>query len=158
MDCLAEGSSDICCFDECFAERTGIVSNNSLNIEKLVNSITKGGNVSESETEIVKNSVQKCQKINKILVKDLVCKIPETVFVLVQCVLKENYLNCPNVQENEDCKFLGKVLNPCVALKVIPSTTKVITEKTTTKIKSFNKTALAKNTSASGKVKTTKKS
>ena len=158
MDCLADGSSDICCFDECFVERTGIFANNSLNIEKLVNSITKGGNVGELETEIVKNSVKKCKQINKILARELVCKIPDAVFSLVQCVLKENYLNCPNVQENEDCKSLGKVLNPCVALKSITTTMKGKTGKTSTVKKTNNKAALAKNTLASESIKSTGKS
>ena len=149
MDCLAKDSGNICCFDECFAERTGIFANYSLNIEKLVNSITKGGNVTTSESEIVKNSVKTCKKINKSAVKQLVCKIPDTVYAFVQCVLRENYLNCPNVKENEDCRILAKVLNPCVALES-PRPRKEITKKTSTEKSRTVKTAVAKDNLSSG--------
>lgn len=114
MECLAE-RGDVCCYDECFVEKTGLMWNNVLNSSNLNYSITRGGEVGEAEIKVVEDSMKKCANFlqETKTQTDFICRIPPYVYLFVQCVLKNNYLNCPNVQENQGCKELGKVLMSC---------------------------------------------
>lgn len=128
MECLANGG-DTCCFDECFADRTGIYRNMLFNETALIDSVTKGRSVSPSEISVVEKSITKCSKkiTNPILVA---CNIPVEVYEIVQCVLKENFKNCPKVLENPECQELGKVLQPCVMITTtLPTTLPTTTTK-----------------------------
>lgn len=112
MECLEEGV-DICCYDQCFVEKNGIFLNNSVNPTALLESITRGGNVGEEAVEVVKNSINKCRVGFNFNLTSLTCKIPEYVYIFTQCVLTENYINCPKLSESQECQELRKLIDPC---------------------------------------------
>lgn len=112
MECLEEGV-DICCYDQCFAERNGIFLNNSMNATALLDSITRGGDVGVEAVEVVKNSIKKCIAGIIYNITSVTCKIPEYVYNFTQCVLTENYINCPKLSDSQECQELRKLIDPC---------------------------------------------
>jgi hypothetical protein len=124
MECLA-GRSNICCFDECFADRSGIFRNKFFNAEALIDSITRGRSIDLEEIAIVESSIKYCFKILNNTLNFSVCNIPEAYFRLIQCVLKENYKNCPNVLKDPECRTLGRVLESCIPVTTLKPTKKV---------------------------------
>lgn len=112
MGCLEEGI-DICCYDQCFAEKSRIFYNNYMNESALLHSITRGGDVGEEAVKVVENSIKKCSVGINYNITSLTCKIPEYVYNFTQCILTENYINCPKLSESQDCQDLRKLIDPC---------------------------------------------
>lgn len=112
MECLEEGV-DPCCYDICYAERNGLFFNNELNETALFHSITRRGDVGEEAVEVVKNSIKNCSAKINLNASSLTCNIPDYVYRFTQCVLSENFINCPKLSDSEDCQELTKLLRPC---------------------------------------------
>lgn len=127
IECLTDQEEDededgICCYDKCFAEKTEIYRNKTYNVTALLNSITREKSVSDLEIKIVENSIEMCKPKLMNETKSLFCYIPDFLYKFTQCVLKENYKNCPKVHEDLQCKKLYNVLDECVPLKTTKST------------------------------------
>lgn len=144
MECLAN-EGDLCCYDECFAEQSGIYVDEKFDSQALLNSLTRDGSVGEAEIAVVKRSIEKCEKAaNKNFTAE-VCEIPLYVYNITQCVFMQNYKNCPNVLENLECQKLGKVLDPCTKIRKLETTARKTTiparttRKFTTKARSTTK-------------------
>jgi hypothetical protein len=147
MGCLGDAEADICCYDECFVEKSEILINGEINKENLLLSITKGGSVSEEEQIVVKKSMVTCEDKLKRMAKQKTCKIGDNIFNFVQCVLTQNYLNCPNVTENEECKSLGTVLSKCKPITTPRTTTTSTTRRTTRTLPTTPETLKTSNSS-----------
>lgn len=131
MECLADDEADVCCYDECFAQISGIFQDEIFNKSAVLSSITRSESVGEAEIAVVKNSMKTCENLMIKSNPSETCDIPDRIFKFTQCVFIENYKNCPKVLENKSCQALGKVLDPCN-----PQTT---TQKPTTKAKTKRK-------------------
>lgn len=127
MECLSD-EGDSCCFDECFADRTGIFVDEAFNTSAVLKSITRDETVGEAEISVVKNSIEKCEKSLNTLMTSEICEIPEYVYKFSQCVFIENYKNCPKVVQNSECQNLGKVLENCNKIVTTRTTTKRLTK------------------------------
>jgi hypothetical protein len=112
MECLANGG-ELCCYDECFADRSGIYRNKTFNELALINSITRGRSVDPVEIAIVENSIKYCYKTTDPNSSYLTCKIPDLFFRFIQCVLIENYKKCPRVLTDPECRTYGRFLESC---------------------------------------------
>lgn len=70
--------------------------------------ITKNNSIDNDLIAIVDSSLKTCaaEILNVPLKKFEVekCEMNATLYWMTACILKNNYLNCPNVTENEDCK------------------------------------------------------
>lgn len=131
MGCLADVEADTCCYDQCFIEKSEIMINSQINKEKLVHAITKGGSVGIEDEKVVRNSLKTCDGIlTSSKVSKYICRIPDNVFNFVQCVLRENYINCPNVTANQRCKELGNVMTACKPITTPKPTVASITKRT----------------------------
>jgi hypothetical protein len=42
---------------------------------------------------------------------EVVCDMSYEVYLMSKCVLKNNYINCPNVTATEECKEMVKYVN-----------------------------------------------
>lgn len=139
MSCL-DGDSEFdysieCCFEDCFANSSGIYRDKEFNYTALLFSVTWGGDVDEETLQIAEQSIETCK--SKVKLSDnssSYCNIPSYVYHLTQCVLTENYMNCPNVTTDSECKQYGSYLENCETLKTTRRTrpTRATTTKTTT--------------------------
>lgn len=147
MSCL-DGDSEFdysieCCFEDCFANSSGIYRDKQFNYTALLYSVTWGGEVDEELQKIAEQSIETCK--SKVKLSDNTpsyCSIPTYVYKLTQCVLTENYMHCPDVtaDQNSECAELGSLLQKCDAVvttakprRTRPSTTKKSTTKKVTK-------------------------
>lgn len=107
--CLAEDITP-CCYDHCFATTHGIwnLTTKSAVYENIMMAITKNNSIDNDLIAIVDSSLKTCaaEILNVPLKKFEVekCEMNATLYWMTACILKNNYLNCPNVTENEDCK------------------------------------------------------
>lgn len=136
MSCL-DGDSEFdysieCCFEDCFANSSGIYRDKEFNYTALLFSVTWGDDVDEETLKIAEQSIETCKA--KVKLSDdspSYCNIPSYVYHLTQCVLTENYMNCPNVTTNSECGEHKSYLEKCN--KVITTSKPRPTRKTTTK-------------------------
>lgn len=147
MSCL-DGDAEFdysieCCFEDCFADTSGICRNKVLNYTALLSSVTWGGEVDDELLKIAEQSIETCK--SKVKLSDIspsYCNIPTYVYLFTQCVLTENYMNCPEVtaDPSSECAELGSQLKKCDKVvttakprKTRPTTTRKSTTKKVTK-------------------------
>jgi hypothetical protein len=148
MECLSD-EGDTCCFDECFAMKSGIYYEEVFNASGVLNSITRDGTIGEEEIAVVKKSIATCEKKIKNSTGET-CEIPLYVYAFTQCVFSENYKNCPSVKESLQCLEIGKLLTKCD--KATIGTTKASSNpkpKISAKIKPDSSSTISKATKGS---------
>ncbi|KAG5674662.1 hypothetical protein PVAND_004615 [Polypedilum vanderplanki] len=92
--------------------------NNKFEIEMVVKSFIDFSNVDnvfkETWSEIVRESAKKCEQIvlskKSAEVMNDKNKLSSTVLT---CALKENFINCPNFQTNDECMSLKNYVENC---------------------------------------------
>lgn len=168
MSCL-DGDSEFdysieCCFEDCFANSSGIYRDKEFNYAALLFSVTWGGDVDEETLKIAEQSIETCKSKVKLSDSLAYCNIPSYVYQLTQCVLTENYMNCPNVTTNSECGEFKSYLEKCnrvvTTSKPKPTrrtTTKKLTTKKATKKRTTNKMTRKITTTKDSSGKPTKK-
>lgn len=113
VECLSDDASE-CCYDYCYSKASGIydVAKNVVKYESFVKATTVNYTVDEELIDIAKKSVENCTKEVKkngegLLLAE-VCDMKYELYLVSKCVLKTNYMNCPNVTATEECKALIK--------------------------------------------------
>lgn len=107
--CLTEDISE-CCYDQCFASTYQIWNSitSSVIYENILMAITRNNSISNDLIEIVNSSLKTCTvEILKVPTKKFEiekCEMNATMWWMTACILKNNYINCPNVTNNEECK------------------------------------------------------
>lgn len=153
MSCL-DGDSEFdysieCCFEDCFANTSGIFRDKEFNYTALLRSVTWGGDVDDETLKIAERSIETCKsKVKLSDNKPAYCNIPSYVYQLTQCVLTENYRNCPNVTSNAECGKLGSYLENCE--KIVTTLRPAKTRKTTTKKTTLPKSSTKKKLKSKG--------
>lgn len=120
MKCLEGDEDRNCCYEECFAEQSGIFKNDTFDSKALLFSITRGEQVEEEFVKITQQSIIKCPEGKT--KGAIVCGIPTSVYVAIQCVLTQNYINCPKVAASTECQSFKALLAPCKPIKKKPVT------------------------------------
>lgn len=154
MRCLngANKISHHCCFDACFLEKTGLIQKGVLNDTAMLLATTEGGNVDEEYLKVVRNSIKKC-KLEKFKNDEPRCDIPNWIYGFVTCVLKLNYMFCPNLKGK--CLIYKEPILKCVP-KVETTTTQWV-RTTTTAFRITSKRTTKTKRLTTPKRKTTKK-
>lgn len=171
MGCL-DGDAEFdysieCCFEDCFADSSGIYRDKVFNYTALLWSVTWGGEVDDELLKIAEQSIETCK--SKVKLSDnssSYCNIPTYVYRMTQCVLTENYMHCPEVTANREseCGELGTLLEKCGKVvttlrprKTRPTTTKKSTTKKITTPRASRKSTTKRVTKPRTKKTTTAK-
>lgn len=142
--CLMEDISE-CCYDQCFANTYKFWDDTTkiVNFKNIALAISRNNTIEPELQSIVDGSFKQCStEIKEVPPKKFEkehCEMSETMYWMAACILKYNYINCPNVTEFEECKaFVQNV--ECFGK---PDTTTVRTTKVkkskTTKVKKTKK-------------------
>lgn len=107
--CIQEDISE-CCYDQCFASTYQLWSpdNRTVMNQNILMAITKNNSIDSDLITIVDNSLKTCSeemlKQPSSYFATEHCEMNITLYWMTACILKQNYMNCPNVTEEAECK------------------------------------------------------
>ncbi|KAG5667313.1 hypothetical protein PVAND_015298 [Polypedilum vanderplanki] len=112
QECLLDGGK-ACCYDLCFLDTHKILTPNGINSEGLYNAFSYGKEMTSEMSEVLSNAMKLCLPLFN-QGNGFTCNIPNGLFYVTKCIVRETFKNCPNYTISESCDELKRLLSACI--------------------------------------------
>ncbi|KAG5666372.1 hypothetical protein PVAND_014403 [Polypedilum vanderplanki] len=106
---------DYCCFQECSARESGTYVNNVINVNKtkeifaMQKDFKTFLNLTDEWKNVIDFSVDKCS-----VMKSSDAQKPcEFIYEYMACIFKENFVNCPQMKDKNECREVKSEMEEC---------------------------------------------